>query len=571
MMRRAFAPALGLLLTSLACAGGCRGDGTPPHPSPQDPIGARPDAGTLLGDPVVEIDASGKRRNNAPIGTNLGLMSDYSGEWPFVDAFKTSRPWISGTRATWDDQRPLLLDAHGWVRELAPDQLARTLFFFRDGGMDYPGGRYVVRWKGKGRLEVFNAQQVEAGDNRLVIQAAPPNGFGLLLTATDPSDYVREIEVLMPGGSCAGDPQRYCVEAAQCPDARCVPFEQTASAQPFHPLFLARIASYRAIRFMDWMQTNGSRQTTFDGRPAPGEARYTARGVPLEVMIDLANRLYADPWFTLPHRADADYIRRFAQVVKEQLRPTLRVYVEHSNEVWNGIFEQSRYAQQAGQALGLSNNAFEAQLRWHADRSLLVFRTFSEVFGDPARVVRVMGSMAANPWVSGTLLGWHDASKETDALAIAPYFAFELGQPERAGWTTRASDDEVFKYLEQTALPEIARGVRAQAEIAKMADVRLIAYEGGQHMVGGGAMMQDQALTDRLIALNRSPRMKAAYLRYLDDWRQAGGEIFFHYVACQAPSRYGSWGALESLSQPRAEAPKHDALMEVIEQHPNGW
>ncbi|MEZ4725933.1 MAG: hypothetical protein R3E79_02240 [Caldilineaceae bacterium] len=32
---------------------------------------------------------------NSPLGTNLIRVSDFSGDWPFVDAFKASRPWIA--------------------------------------------------------------------------------------------------------------------------------------------------------------------------------------------------------------------------------------------------------------------------------------------------------------------------------------------------------------------------------------------------------------------------------------------------------------------------------------------
>jgi hypothetical protein len=65
--------------------------------------------------------------------------------------------------------------------------------------------------------------------------------------------------------------------------------------------------------------------------------------------------------------------------------------------------------------------------------------------------------------------------------------------------------------------------------------------------------------------------MKAIYAKYLQAWRDGGGEVFVHYLDCQATSKWGRWGALEYLDQPRAEAPKHDALMEFIAANPIGW
>ena len=49
----------------------------------------------------------------------------------------------------------------------------------------------------------------------------------------------------------------------------------------------------------------------------------------------------------------ADYVREFARLVKGKLDPERRVYVEYSNEVWNGQFQQSKYATEQGQTLSL--------------------------------------------------------------------------------------------------------------------------------------------------------------------------------------------------------------------------
>ena len=91
----------------------------------------------------------------SPIGTNLNEIADWSTEWPFVDAMKFSRPWISGTEETWDDGRAIDLDANGWPRSLQSNQIVHTLMF-RNGdsstGYLYPGGRYHVLYDGEGEL-----------------------------------------------------------------------------------------------------------------------------------------------------------------------------------------------------------------------------------------------------------------------------------------------------------------------------------------------------------------------------------------------------------------------------------
>ena len=91
-------------------------------------------------------------------------------------------------------------------------------------------------------------------------------------------------------------------------------FEATYQQERFHPDFLARWASLSTIRFMDWMDTNGSPVDTWESRPRIDDATWTVRGAPLEIMIELCNRLGANPWFCMPHRADDDYVRRTGQL-----------------------------------------------------------------------------------------------------------------------------------------------------------------------------------------------------------------------------------------------------------------
>ena len=54
--------------------------------------------------------------------------------------------------------------------------------------------------------------------------------------------------------------------------------------------------------------------------------------MPIEHMVKLANHVGAAPWFNMNHLSDDDYTRRFAQQVKDTLRPDVKVYVEWSNE-----------------------------------------------------------------------------------------------------------------------------------------------------------------------------------------------------------------------------------------------
>src|SRR5260370_37866366 len=108
----------------------------------------------------------------------------------------------------------------------------------------------------------------------------------------------------------------------------------------FYLVPLDRIKSYKTIRFMSWMLgQKGERyvQRHWEDRPVLDDARWNIKGAPVEVMAALCNRLGADPWFSIPHLADDNYVRQFARTTFALLPPDRKVYIEHSNEVWNGM------------------------------------------------------------------------------------------------------------------------------------------------------------------------------------------------------------------------------------------
>jgi hypothetical protein len=92
----------------------------------------------------------------------------------------------------------------------------------------------------------------------------------------------------------------------------------------------------------------------------------------------------------------------------------------------------------------------------------------------------------------------------------------------------------------------------------------LVAYEGGQHLAGYGGAEQHEALTQLFIAANRHPRMQDIYLTYLRTWQSLGGGLFMAFTDIAQPSQYGSWGALESVTQDPTTAPKYQALRQFL-------
>ena len=354
-------------------------------------------------------------------------------------------------------------------------------------------------------------------------------------------------------------------------------------ANRFSSSFLEKLRPYQALRFMDWMRTNGSVVTAWASRPLPTAARFsTEKGVPVEIMVELANVTEKAPWFNMPHQATDEYITTFATVVRDNLLPSSSVYVEYSNEVWNSAFSQAGWVEGRGLAewSGSLESSFTKRINWYGKRSAEVCDLWRSVFGaSPERVVCVMASQAANSWTARESLScplWSDApcaSHGIKALAIAPYMGDYLGQEDSAqevtGWGSAAAGlTKLFSELSSGG--ELSNGptggaiaqsfgwIEVNKAVANSFGIDLVSYEGGQHLVGVGSASNNTTLTSLFTSANRDLRMGTLYKSYLQGWDARGGGLFMHFTDIGNYSKYGSWGALEVIGQ--SASPKYNAL-----------
>lgn len=502
--------------------------------------------------PSLRADNPKVSVGKASLGINLAGPCDWNTELPFVDVFRMSRPWVSQQKgASWGKGPALELDSRGWVKKLAPDCWAESPLCTISGG-HYPSGEYTVLYDGEGKLDVSNAATVvsrEPGKMMIKVDASK-GGFFLKLMSTNPDKYVRNIRVIMPG------------------------FEGTYRENPFHPVFLQRWKGVTCIRFMDWMHTNGSKIARWDDRPASEDATCSAKGVEVECMVDLANRLQADAWFCMPHLADDDYVRNFARVVKERLDPNRRVYIEYSNEVWNSQFEQTRYSCQKAKELGIGpqDRPWEGGGMYYARRSVEIFGIWQEVFGGRQRLVRVLAWQSGNThWMRKIVLPYQDAGRNADALAIAPYLGmFVPARENKSGLSADAvarwTVEQALDYMETKALPQSVHAIEESKKVADEFGLKLVAYEGGQHMVGIAGGENNDTVNRLFYAANAHKRMGDIYNKYFDAWARAGGDVFCYFSSVGNWSKWGSWGALQYYDEEPAKSPKFMSIMRWAKQ-----
>lgn len=529
---------------------------------------------------------------NPNLGMNLNAVNDWTVEQPFLDIMKTARPWVGhlpGQWGGWDHDRLAAegwLDADGWPRGIPPALTGIATLILTDLPADAAGvaGRYELTWQGKAELTVSGlAQIVEAGDGRVVFDYAPGPGSVLItLDKIDAADPIHGLRVVRQDRAAVLD-----------------------QGQIFNPDFVTRLTGVKLLRFMDWMATNNSALVTAEARPKPADYTWARLGVPIEVMVALANELQADAWFTLPHQADDGLVRSLAEGARDGLAPGLRAWVEYSNEVWNWQFGQAHWAdEQAKARWGKS----EAWVQFYALRAAEVADLWAKVFGAEGkdRLVRVISSQTGWPGLETQILdaplvigeGRPAPWKSFDAYAVTGYFGGSLGAEARAAvvrdWLAQSRDAAIkaaadqglggaeaeafvaahrFDLADRLALAELMDGSTTgdptdsvtalltetlphHQSVARGKGLRLVMYEGGTHVVGQGPIIDDAELTEFFIHLNYSPQMGVLYAALMAGWASLSDAPFGAFADIYSPGKWGSWGALRHLGDdnPRWQA-----------------
>jgi hypothetical protein len=219
-------------------------------------------------------------------------------------------------------------------------------------------------------------------------------------------------------------------------------------------------------------------------------------------MLVLANRLGIDPWFCMPHQATDEYITNFATLVKEKLAPNRTVYVELSNEAWNGQFQQAHYASEQGKSRW--GDREDAYMQWYGMRTAQMAELWKQVFADQGdRLVTIMATQTVwlgledcaldcPQWVQE---GHNSCYQSVDAYAIAGYFSGNMTNSKNAAtiksWISSEPDGgfgKAFLHLQEGGLLEaegyddslsgVLKLFQYHAEVAQQRSLKLIAYSG---------------------------------------------------------------------------------------------
>lgn len=439
------------------------------------------------------------------IGMNLEAVEYWSGERAFNNLGRMIMPLLSSKVGSWGGGAAFsTFDANGWPTS-------------------FPTGCYAVSLvdlnKGHGNVEYTFSHH--NGAVTIDGQTAP----GKFVKRADTTRVLIRINKPIPSFT----------------------FQETTntSADTWYAPFLNRNRQYACLRFMDWAKTNAQKQVSLGTRVKPNY--YTQAGeVAVDSMIELCNLTGRPIWYNVHHSADDTYVLELAKLFKTC---QTKIYLEHSNEVWNSGFPTYKYCQAKSPKTG-------SPVEYHIQRTAQIARIFRNA-GVP--VVSVLGGQAASAGHMDWVIQSTNLPADIDAFAIAPYFGGTI--PTASQLSVPAILAECDKQISGLVKGWVQEWVTLAGKYKK----QLVGYEGGQHVCPVGAEVDNAAIVNAFIAANRDQGMYDLYRKYLSMWDTVTGKsLMIMYNSAQPPTKWGSWGHQEYESQAMAEAPKYRAVADHI-------
>jgi hypothetical protein len=491
------------------------------------------------------------------IGMGLDAGDYWINQQLFKDYALYKGKWITAYNSSiWDTNEVQFLNSDqdgypiGLPQDINGHQIFVRMIVTADGYM--PIDEYYMLYDGNATLSFQgNLQFIEETDTgkiKFKVTDNLENGYVDILSSPS-NNYIKNIRII---------PVKYINDY---------------NTQPLHPEFISKISSFAVLRTMDLTSTNdwGTSWGQFDNnineflrdrewseRVLPtfySQTTEAGKGMAYEHIIKLANTLNKDIWINIPHNVSNDYVKNMAQLFKTTLNSNIKVYLEYSNEVWNGQFLQFHWIEEHYNSgrFPQAQNIFEAA----GTRAKQLFSIWMNEFsGNESRVIRILGGQAANPWIA---LQWSNALSDEnwDALAITHYFDIENAEndadPQHAfrdrllALGNNATIDDIVNLAKETYNFEVILygeddGWKGNIKLANQHQKPTFTYEGGPHIVYGDNI-QNTNLLNTTIQASRSQKMQQeVYAKVIDNMRNWGVTLLMPFLFAEKPSKWGDWG-----------------------------
>jgi len=490
---------------------------------------------------------------------NLEGVTYWSTEEPFIDRIHTAQPWGAKDFNGTDITSTLSRDQNGDFTNISG---VRTLYL--SVGVDpvgaAPTDEYVLTWDGTAKVSITGSTIVSSSANKIV--------FDYTNTKDIPSVYI-QFSNLDPNHPVDNP---HLIRADQV--------DEFNAGEIFNPDFVSKVSQWGMVRFMDWGDTNASGAVDWSTRNTLSNTFWGSyssaqpNGVPIEAMVKLANEAHVDMWYNVPTQAGDAYVTKALTYIRDNLDPSLKVHVEYSNEVWNGMFAANGYAKTQATALWGTNVAANHQVNvYYGYRSSQIAEIAHQVFtgSHAGQVEDVLAGQSGNTqmmsdWLNGMAKTGYTGSVSSlfKEYAIAPYFGHEMGTSVASadlqtilGWAKggAAGLDAAFHEMEfggsltqDYSLAHTILNIQLSGKVATANGLDFATYEGGTSLSTARWAAADKATVQDLFnRMFADPRMGALYDKEIAAFKAAGGDLFSNYIDTGLPSDSGTWGALTSI------------------------
>jgi len=528
------------------------------------------------------------------MGTNLVGLEYYGSTRPFIDMMKCSSDWVNNL-PSFDHVTSISTDTNGWITSIdstASQRVISYIFSSDNNGtedMNTEGNYLIVYYSGDGSNYGSGLDwwfTIDSGGSisliehdtdakRLVLSCSFGNYLLLYI------DYVNE-----------GDPIK---------DIKIIPESLEAlhlSGEIFHPEYIEYCEQFSCLRFMDWAKCNSNDSETWAERRDINYRNYSGGSwtnsnanitksamVPYEMQAELCNIVKADMWANTPYAAtSSDWASNCATQLLSLLDSGLDLYIERSNECWNGIFPQNQHDFDQGQVLyPAEGNIYYRGWKYSAHAARLVMEEFEAVWtgSNEARLHTLYAWQKNTDGVSDWLSDWEGLKDHIKHWSIAPYAAGQNagGSGSKLGTNPQATVSPVSPHTMSTInytvdmvvddlFTDLTTDLAEHDSMITLMEgksLSVIMYESGQHLVGVSTpVLNNTTITDLFIASNRHSRMRQYYHDYYQDGRDRGYALMMVFTDHFTPSKYGSWGAKEYQGQPNNECPKYLGILDFI-------
>lgn len=287
-----------------------------------------------------------------------------------------------------------------------------------------------------------------------------------------------------------------------------------------------------------------------------------------EYFIQLCNQVNMDIWVNVPISASEDYVRQLAQLLKDSVKPSLNIYVENDNEVWNfgeAFVGSYDYNHAEAEDLGLTPEQNIAR------RAVELSQIFGDVFGQDAINQRVRVILASHApmvkWWVRPMMNYIQAQFGPPrdyiyAVSRQTYFRSSTEPNASIEQLFQGAMDDINDQLAVDAVNEANRSDWVAFANEWQLPGGVTSYEGGPHFPAGGSTSN----LSNQIQIHRQEEMKTLMQYNLREaWWELGGGLVMHFTLYGSYNRYGCWGLTDDLSNPDRNQ-KFEALRELMDE-----